>query len=236
VSMAKSHCLVAPRPTPAQPHSPLRRLPLPPPPPPKPRPERSWAHPVWASPAQEIASNAKLSENYLALARDLDVMEAKTPEDIYKSHLVEGRTPSGAATDSARQNLATTFVNAFVNAGYGHDKLMTAAADGDANQVCLRCPHHPVSPAGGTTAHSVLTSHTQPIPRCRGSSRTRTTARCPPRRRWAPCCCGTWTVGCRRSTSTCVCELSFNETATPVRKGYGSDCNSLTACTMVLRC
>eukprot|EP00959_Pyramimonas_sp_CCMP1952_P436170 9133886-Pyramimonas_sp.AAC.1 len=56
-------------------------------------------------------------------------MEAKTPEDIYKSHLVEGRTPSGAAVDSARQNLATTFVNAFVNAGYGHDKLMTTATD-----------------------------------------------------------------------------------------------------------
>lgn len=84
---------------------------------------------------QEIASNAKLSENYLALARDLDVMEAKTPEDIYKSHLVEGRAPSGAAQDSARQNLATTFVNAFVNAGYGHDKLLTAVSEADANQV-----------------------------------------------------------------------------------------------------
>ena len=43
---------------------------------------------------------------------------------------VEGRTPSGAATDSARQNLATTFVNAFVNAGYGHDKLMTETFEG----------------------------------------------------------------------------------------------------------
>lgn len=28
-----------------------------------------------------------LTDNYLALAKDLDVMEAKTPEDIYKSHL-----------------------------------------------------------------------------------------------------------------------------------------------------
>eukprot|EP00241_Pyramimonas_parkeae_P004255 CAMPEP_0114250514 /NCGR_PEP_ID=MMETSP0058-20121206/14741_1 /TAXON_ID=36894 /ORGANISM="Pyramimonas parkeae, CCMP726" /LENGTH=908 /DNA_ID=CAMNT_0001364181 /DNA_START=49 /DNA_END=2775 /DNA_ORIENTATION=- len=78
---------------------------------------------------QEIATNSKLSEHYLALARDLDVMEAKTPEDIYKSHLVEGRTPSNTATDSARHNLATTFVNAFVNAGFGHDKLMTAAPE-----------------------------------------------------------------------------------------------------------
>ena len=40
-------------------------------------------------------SNTKLSEQYLSLARDLDVMEAKTPEDVYKMHLVEGRAPTG---------------------------------------------------------------------------------------------------------------------------------------------
>jgi 26S proteasome regulatory subunit N1 len=73
-----------------------------------------------------IMSNSKLCENYLTLARDLDVMEAKIPEDIYKTHLIEGRAPSGPAVDSARANLAATFVNAFVNAGFGHDKLLTA--------------------------------------------------------------------------------------------------------------
>ena len=41
------------------------------------------------------SSNTKLSEQYLSLARDLDVMEAKTPEDVYKMHLVEGRAPTG---------------------------------------------------------------------------------------------------------------------------------------------
>lgn len=82
---------------------------------------------------KDILGNAKLSEHYLALARDLDVMEAKTPEDIYKTHLVEGRAPAGAAAvDSARANLAATFVNAFVNAGFGQDKLMTCAADAPA--------------------------------------------------------------------------------------------------------
>ena len=35
----------------------------------------------------EILNNIRLSEHFLTLARDLDVMEAKTPEDIYKSHL-----------------------------------------------------------------------------------------------------------------------------------------------------
>ena len=38
---------------------------------------------------QEIVNNSKLSEGYLTLARDLDVMEPKTPEDIYKvSHFL----------------------------------------------------------------------------------------------------------------------------------------------------
>ena len=44
---------------------------------------------------------------------------------VYKTHLVEGRQPAGPAVDSARQNLAATFVNAFVNAGFGQDKLVT---------------------------------------------------------------------------------------------------------------
>ena len=40
---------------------------------------------------REILSNSKLSEHFLALARDLDVMEPKQPEDVYKTHLVDGR-------------------------------------------------------------------------------------------------------------------------------------------------
>lgn len=33
---------------------------------------------------QDIINNAKLSEGYLTLARDIEVMEPKSPEDIYK--------------------------------------------------------------------------------------------------------------------------------------------------------
>lgn len=36
---------------------------------------------------------------------------------------------AAATVDSARQNLASTFVNAFVNAGFGSDKLMTPKED-----------------------------------------------------------------------------------------------------------
>ncbi|KAH0871326.1 hypothetical protein HID58_078348 [Brassica napus] len=78
---------------------------------------------------QDIVNNTKLSEGYLTLARDIEVMEAKTPEDIYKAHLLDGRASSGPSADSARQNLAATFVNAFVNAGFGQDKLMTVPSD-----------------------------------------------------------------------------------------------------------
>lgn len=33
---------------------------------------------------QDIVNNTRLSEGYLALARDIEVMEAKSPDDIYK--------------------------------------------------------------------------------------------------------------------------------------------------------
>lgn len=79
----------------------------------------------------ELIGNEKLSEQFLKVAQDLDVLDPKTPEDIYKSHLAETggfsrrRDAGGAQIDSARANLASTFVNAFVNAGFGKDKLMT---------------------------------------------------------------------------------------------------------------
>ncbi|KAK4749802.1 hypothetical protein SAY87_027251 [Trapa incisa] len=78
---------------------------------------------------QEIINNTKLSEGYLSLARDIEVMEPKSPEDIYKAHLLDGRASASASVDSARQNLSATFVNAFVNAGFGQDKLMTVQSD-----------------------------------------------------------------------------------------------------------
>lgn len=74
---------------------------------------------------KEIMNNSRLSQNFLNLARELDIMEPKVPEDIYKSHLETSRTSYQAQVDSARQNLAASFVNGFVNAGFGQDKLMS---------------------------------------------------------------------------------------------------------------
>ena len=56
-------------------------------------------------------------------------MEPKTPEEVYKTWL-EGLVlrPTynlEVPLDSARHNLASTFVNAFVNAGFSRDKLVS---------------------------------------------------------------------------------------------------------------
>lgn len=82
----------------------------------------------------EIIGNGRLSEFFVSVGKALDVEEPKTPEDIFKSHLAEGglsRTRlSAAPVDSARANLASSFVNGFVNAGFGADKLMTTDGSG----------------------------------------------------------------------------------------------------------
>ena len=64
-----------------------------------------------------------MSEHFKGLARDLDVLEPKHPDQIFKAHLEERKQTQ--QIDSAKQNLAMTYVNAFVNAGYGKDLLMT---------------------------------------------------------------------------------------------------------------
>mmetsp|Transcript_3565 Transcript_3565/g.7156 ORF Transcript_3565/g.7156 Transcript_3565/m.7156 type:complete len:898 (-) Transcript_3565:103-2796(-) len=78
----------------------------------------------------ELIGNEPLTELYGTLASELDVQEAKTPEDIYKSHLADSasnrlQASRPAKVDSARKNLASSFVNGFVNAGFSKDKLIT---------------------------------------------------------------------------------------------------------------
>lgn len=93
---------------------------------------------------ESINGNEHLSEHYLQLAREMDVMEPKVPDDVYKAHLVEGRAADGAV-DSARKNLASTFVNAFLNAGYGTDKLVTAAPAVEGSSEVQQPEIHPSS-------------------------------------------------------------------------------------------
>lgn len=74
---------------------------------------------------REIMNNSRLSQQFLNLGRELDIMEPKVPEDIYKTHLEPNRPSYQSQVDSARHNLASSFVNGFVNASFGQDKLMS---------------------------------------------------------------------------------------------------------------
>ncbi|KAI9137134.1 armadillo-type protein [Paraphysoderma sedebokerense] len=102
----------------------------------------------------EILSNAKLSEHYISLARELEIIEPKTPEDIYKSHLENTRSTT-AQVDSARQNLASTFVNAFVNAGFGNDKLMLST-EGEGNSWIYKNKEHGMMSAAASLGMILL--------------------------------------------------------------------------------
>ena len=77
----------------------------------------------------ECLSNSRLSTQFKEFGKELGVLEPKSLEDVYKSHLENARTTSNV--DSARGNLASTFVNAFTNAGFGNDKLMVQAEEGN---------------------------------------------------------------------------------------------------------
>ena len=96
----------------------------------------------------ECLSNTHLSKYFKEFGKELGALEPKSLKDIYKSHLENSSMSlfssqtrcslplilGAAATsniDSARANLAGSFVNAFVNAGFGNDKLMVDAPEGD---------------------------------------------------------------------------------------------------------
>ncbi|ODO09668.1 hypothetical protein I350_01882 [Cryptococcus amylolentus CBS 6273] len=77
----------------------------------------------------ECLGNVKLATHFKNFGKAVGVEEPKSVDDIYKTHL-EPSSRNTTLPDSARQNLASTFVNAFVNAGFGNDKLMVNAPEG----------------------------------------------------------------------------------------------------------
>lgn len=79
----------------------------------------------------DCLSNTQLSRHFKEFGKEVGVADPKSLEDVYKSHLETTRSGLSANVDSARANLAGTFVNAFVNAGFGNDKLMVEAEEGN---------------------------------------------------------------------------------------------------------
>ncbi|KAL1406243.1 proteasome regulatory particle base subunit [Vanrija albida] len=89
----------------------------------------------WGTPPDELSEelaqclgNHNLSTHFRKFGKAVGVEEPRTPEDIYKTQL-ESRS-IGQHLNSARDNLASTFVNAFVNAGFGNEKLVVQAPEG----------------------------------------------------------------------------------------------------------
>ncbi|KAI7885318.1 26S proteasome regulatory complex, non-ATPase subcomplex, Rpn1 subunit [Lichtheimia hyalospora FSU 10163] len=93
----------------------------------------------------DCINNTHLSKHFIALARELDVLEPKVPEDIYKSHLETHRMTFSANVDSARNNLASSFVNGFVNAGFGRDKMVVPDAETTNNWIYKTKDHGMIS-------------------------------------------------------------------------------------------
>ncbi len=79
---------------------------------------------------QGILNNACLTDHFRQLTRDLEIVDVKSPDDIYKSHLQDAFRISIAP--SPRQNVAAALVNGFVNGAFTRDALVcTDAVDGD---------------------------------------------------------------------------------------------------------
>lgn len=71
---------------------------------------------------QEYINNDNLPSYFETLTQNLNMQEAKSPEDVYKTHLYDDSF--GENTQSARYNLSATYVNAFVNCGFVNDSLL----------------------------------------------------------------------------------------------------------------
>jgi len=72
----------------------------------------------------DCLNNTKLPDHFKALGKELNILDPRSIQDIYKTHLESSRTATMTNMDSAKHNLAGAFVNGFVNAGFGNDKLM----------------------------------------------------------------------------------------------------------------
>lgn len=77
--------------------------------------------------AAEAMANTRLPEFYQYLIRELNLTEPKKTEDILRSQY--DSTVTASALEPAKQNLATSFVNALVHTGYGHDQLILTDLD-----------------------------------------------------------------------------------------------------------
>ncbi|KAL4821325.1 armadillo-type protein [Aspergillus spinulosporus] len=77
----------------------------------------------------ECLNNTSIPKHFKSLGKELNILDPIMPEDIYKTHLESSRGAGLTNVDSARHNLASAFVNAFANAGFGNDQMMLVESD-----------------------------------------------------------------------------------------------------------
>ncbi|KAE8352637.1 armadillo-type protein [Aspergillus coremiiformis] len=77
----------------------------------------------------DCLNNTLIPSHFKSLGKELNILDPKMPEDIYKTHLESSRGAGLTNVDSARHNLASAFVNSFANAGFGNDKMMLVEGD-----------------------------------------------------------------------------------------------------------
>jgi len=77
---------------------------------------------------KDAIGNATLSAQYRSLASALDLSKPRSPDEVFKTQTADvgarGVAADGARLDSARSNLAASYVSAFVNAGHGTDAVL----------------------------------------------------------------------------------------------------------------
>ena len=72
----------------------------------------------------EIMRNYKQSEYFRILAKTLELLEPKHPEDVFKSHLEDKKT-GNKKIESSKINMAYSIASAFINAGFGTEVLLS---------------------------------------------------------------------------------------------------------------
>ena len=72
----------------------------------------------------EILRNYKQSEYFRILAKNLELLEPKHPEDVFKSHLEDKKSDS-KKLESYKINMAYSIASGFINAGFGTEALLS---------------------------------------------------------------------------------------------------------------
>jgi 26S proteasome regulatory subunit N1 len=84
--------------------------------------EDLWEKQVYNE-TEKIVSNSKIQKVYLELAKELNIIDSKHPDDIYKEHLINVKTINENIF-YGQKDIASIYVNAFINCGFQNDQFI----------------------------------------------------------------------------------------------------------------